>query len=87
MVSTKDSFDVSTSNILEKTWETLPAEEQREFEEQQEQLIKEAKAKFMGNFRVDRNNKVAFDNWRLIWLYSDLMWLPQGKRNKQNSIS
>ena len=34
------------------------AEEQLEFEEHQEQLIKEAKAKFLANFKVDRNNKV-----------------------------
>jgi hypothetical protein len=40
-------------------WETLSAEEQLEFEEHQEQLIKEAKAKFLANFKVDRNNKVV----------------------------
>jgi hypothetical protein len=38
---------------------TLSAEEQLEFEEHQEQLIKEAKAKFLANFKVDRNNKVV----------------------------
>jgi DNA replication initiation complex subunit (GINS family) len=37
----------------------LTAEEQLEFEEHQEQLIKEAKAKFLANFKVDRNNKVV----------------------------
>jgi hypothetical protein len=36
----------------------LPAEELRESEEHQEQVIKEAKAKFLANFKVDRNNKV-----------------------------
>jgi hypothetical protein len=43
MASSKDSSEVSTSNI-KPTWETLPAEEQLLFEERQEQLIKEAKA-------------------------------------------
>jgi hypothetical protein len=33
MVVSKDSTDVSTSNIIEPTWETLSAEEQLEFEE------------------------------------------------------
>jgi hypothetical protein len=55
----KDSSDVSYSNIIEPTWETLPAEELLEFEEHREQLIKEAKAKFLANFKVDRNNKVV----------------------------
>jgi hypothetical protein len=58
MGSSKDSSDVSTSNIIKPTWETLSAEEQLEFEEHQEQLIKDAKAKFLSNFKVDRNNKV-----------------------------
>jgi ferritin len=59
MAGSKYSYDVSTSNIIEPTWETLSAEEQLEFEEHQEQLIKEAKAKFLANFKVDRNNKVV----------------------------
>jgi hypothetical protein len=59
MAGSRDSFNVSTSNIIELTWETLQAEEQLEFEEHQEQLIKEAKAKFVANFKVDRNNKVV----------------------------
>jgi hypothetical protein len=37
----------------------LPAEEQLEFEEHQEQRIKEAKANFLANFKVNRNNKVV----------------------------
>jgi hypothetical protein len=41
------------------TWETLPTEEQLLFEERQEQLIQEAKAKFLADFKVDRNNKVV----------------------------
>jgi hypothetical protein len=59
MAGSNDSSDVSPNNIIEPTWETLSAEEQLEFEEHQEQLIKEAKAKFLANFRVDRNNKVV----------------------------
>jgi hypothetical protein len=37
----------------------MPAEEQLLFEEHQEQLILEAKAKFLADFKVDRNNKVV----------------------------
>jgi hypothetical protein len=37
----------------------LPADEQLQFEEHKEQLILEAKAKFLANFKVDRNNKVV----------------------------
>jgi hypothetical protein len=59
MPGSKDSSDVSPSNIIEPTYETLPAEEQLEFEEHQEQLIKEAKEMFLANFKVDRNNKVV----------------------------
>jgi hypothetical protein len=58
MVGSKDSFEVSASNIIKPTWETLPAEERLLFEEHQEQLIQEAKAKFLTDFKVDRNNKV-----------------------------
>ena len=59
MVGSKDSSDVSPSNIIEPTCETLLAEEQLEFELHQEQLIKEAKEMFLANFKVDRNNKVV----------------------------
>jgi hypothetical protein len=37
----------------------LPADEQLQFEEHKEQLIQEAKARFLANFKVDRNNKVV----------------------------
>jgi hypothetical protein len=37
----------------------LLADEQLQFEEHKEQLIQEAKAKFLANFKVDRNNKVV----------------------------
>jgi hypothetical protein len=59
MAGSKDSSEVSASNIIKPTWETLPAEEQLLFEERQEQLIQEAKAKFLVDFKVDRNNKVV----------------------------
>jgi hypothetical protein len=59
MVGLKDSSKVSAVNIIKPTWETLPAEEQLLFEERQEQLIPEAKAKFLADFKVDRNNKVV----------------------------
>jgi hypothetical protein len=59
MAGSKDSSEVSTSNIITPTWETLPTEEQLLFEERQEQLIQEAKAKFLADFKVDRNNKVV----------------------------
>jgi hypothetical protein len=59
MADSRDSSEVSPSNIIESTWETLPADEQLQFEEHKEQLIQEAKAKFLANFKVDRNNKVV----------------------------
>jgi hypothetical protein len=59
MAGSKDSSEVSTSNIIKPTWETLAAKEQLLFKEPQEQLIKEAKAKFLDDFKVVRNNKVV----------------------------
>jgi hypothetical protein len=59
MVGSRDTSDVSPSNIIEPTWETLPAEEQLHFEKHKERLIQEAKAKFLSNIKVDRNNKVV----------------------------
>jgi hypothetical protein len=59
MVGSKDSSKLSTSHIIKPTWENLPAEEQLLFEERQEQLIQEAKVKFLADFKVDRNNKVV----------------------------
>jgi hypothetical protein len=60
MVGSKDSFDISPSNIIEPTMETLSAEDQQEFEEHKGQLIKEAQTKFLANFKVDRNRKVVW---------------------------
>jgi hypothetical protein len=59
MAGSRDNSDVSPSDIIEPTWKTLSAEEQLQFEEHKEQLIYEAKAKFLANFKVDRNNKVV----------------------------
>jgi hypothetical protein len=59
MAGSRDSSDISPSNIIEPTWKTLSADEQLQFEEHKEQLIQEAKAKFLVNFKVDRNNKVV----------------------------
>jgi hypothetical protein len=59
MAGSRDSSEVSPNNIIEPTWETLPADEQLQFEEHKEQLIQEAKAKFLAIFKVDRNNKVV----------------------------
>jgi hypothetical protein len=59
MASSRDSSEVSPSNIIETIWETLSADEQLQFEEDKEQLIQEARAKFLANFKVDRNNKVV----------------------------
>jgi hypothetical protein len=59
MVGSRDSSEVSPNNIIELTWETLSTNEQLQFEEHKEQLIQEVKAKFLANFKVDRNNKVV----------------------------
>jgi hypothetical protein len=58
MAGSRDSSDISPSNIIEPTWETLPADEQLQIEEHKEQMIQEAKAKFLANFKANRNNKV-----------------------------
>jgi hypothetical protein len=59
MAGSRDSSDIFPSNIIEPTWDTLPADEQLQFEEHKEQMIQEAKARFLANFKVDRNNKVV----------------------------
>jgi hypothetical protein len=60
MAGWEDTSDVSPSNIIKSTMETLSAKDQQEFEEHKEQLIKEAQAKFLHNFKVDRNHKVVW---------------------------
>ncbi len=55
MTGSRDSSEVFPSNIIEPTWDTLPADEQLQFEEHKEQMI----AKFLANFKVDRNNKAV----------------------------
>jgi hypothetical protein len=59
MAGSRDSSDILPSNIIEPTWDTLPADEQLQFEEHKEQMIQEAKARFLANFKVDRNNEVV----------------------------
>jgi hypothetical protein len=59
MAGSKDSSEVSTSNIIKPTWESLSVEEQLLFEERPEQLIQEAKEKFLADFKLDSNNKVV----------------------------
>jgi hypothetical protein len=59
MASSKDSFDISPSNIIEPTMETLSNEDQQEFKKHKKQLIKEAQAKFLANFKVDQNQKIT----------------------------
>jgi hypothetical protein len=59
MAGSRDSSEVSPSNIIEPTWETLLADKQLQFEEHKEQMIQEAKAKFLAIFKVDRNNKIV----------------------------
>jgi hypothetical protein len=59
MAGSRDSSDISPSNIIEPTWETLPADEQLQFVEHKERMIQDAKAKFFANFKVDRNKKVV----------------------------
>jgi hypothetical protein len=56
MAGSKDHSDVSLSNIIEPTMKTLSAEGQQEFEEYKGQLIKEAQAKFLANFKADKNH-------------------------------
>jgi hypothetical protein len=58
MAGSRDSSDISPSNIIESTWETLLADEQLQFEEHKEHMIQEVKARFLANFKVDKNNKV-----------------------------
>jgi hypothetical protein len=59
MAGSRDSSEVSPSNIIEPTWETLSADKQLQFEEHKEQMIQEAKARFLANFKVDRNKKIV----------------------------
>jgi hypothetical protein len=52
-------WSVQKINIIEPTMESLSAKDQQEFGEHEEHLIKEAHAKFLTNFKVDRNHKVV----------------------------
>jgi hypothetical protein len=39
MTGSRDGSDIFPNNIIEPTWETLPADEQFQFEEHKEQMI------------------------------------------------
>jgi hypothetical protein len=54
-----DHSNISPSNIIEPTMEALSANEQQEFEEHMEQLIKAATTNYLANFKVGRNQKVV----------------------------
>jgi hypothetical protein len=55
MAGPKDHSDICPSNIIEPTMEALSLKEQHDFEEYMEQLIKEARVKYLAKFKVDRN--------------------------------
>lgn len=57
MAGLKDHSDISPSNIIEMTMESLSAEGPHEFEEHKKQLIKEAEAKYLANLKVDMHQK------------------------------
>jgi hypothetical protein len=62
MAGSKNHSNVSLSNIIEPTMETMSAEVQQEYEEREEhkeKLIKEVQAKILANFKMDRNHKVV----------------------------
>jgi hypothetical protein len=70
LVGSRDSSEVSPSNIIEPTWETLLADEQLQFEEHKEQMIQEAKAKFLANFKWTGTTRSS-DIGRRIRLHCD----------------
>jgi hypothetical protein len=70
MAGSRDSSEVSPSNIIEPTWKTLPADEQLQFEEHKEQLIQEAKAKFWATSKWTETTRSS-DNGRRIRLRFD----------------
>jgi hypothetical protein len=51
MVGSRDSSEVSPSNIIEPNWETLPADEQIQFEEHKEQLIQKGEGEVPGQLQ------------------------------------
>jgi hypothetical protein len=59
MVGSKDRTNVSLSNIVKPTLENLWAEDQQQFEDYKRQLIKEAEAEYLDNFKVDRYQKIV----------------------------
>lgn len=59
MVGSKDRTNVSLSNIVKPTLENLSAEDQQQFEDYKRQLIKEAEAEYLDNFKVDWYQKIV----------------------------
>jgi hypothetical protein len=59
MVGSMDRTNVFLSNIVKPTLENLSAEDQQQFEDYKRQLIKEAEAEYLDNFKVDRYQKIV----------------------------
>jgi hypothetical protein len=59
MVGSMDRTNVFLSNIVKPTLENLWAEDQQQFEDYKRQLIKEAEAEYLDNFKVDRYQKIV----------------------------
>jgi hypothetical protein len=79
MAGSKANSDVFPNNIIEPTWQTLLAEDHQEFEEHNEQLIKEASeiqwsqwptSNWIG---ITRSSGIG----QLIWLRFDLLYYPK----------
>jgi hypothetical protein len=87
MAGSRDNSDISPNNIIEPTWETSLADEQLQFEKHKEQLIQEAKAKFLANFKVDRNNKVVRQRGDRSGCAPTYHKYPRGKRHERAPIS
>jgi hypothetical protein len=77
MAGSRDSSEVSPSNIIELTWETLPADEQLQFEEHKEQMIQEAKARFLVSGTIIRGT-LKTPNSQLVTPISIKLQRPDG---------
>lgn len=53
MVGSKDYSYISPNNIVKPTMENLSAEDHQEFKEYKRQLIEDAEAKYLPNFKMD----------------------------------
>jgi hypothetical protein len=63
MAGSKDQTEVSPSNIIKPTLESLSVEDQRRFEnyikQRQAQEHEEAKEKYQAHFKVDRHHMIV----------------------------